>query len=80
MALDAACILGAMSPGVARAVEEGREELTPAETREYLEEQTRKYLGISLDEFLRRAEDGTLPEHPAVAHLIMLSGARPTSC
>ena len=69
-----------MSPGLARAIEEGREELTPDETREYLGEQTRRYLSMELDEFLRRAEEGSLPEHPVVAHLIMLSGARPSSC
>jgi hypothetical protein len=69
-----------MSPALARSVEEGREELTPEETREFLEEQTRKYLNMGLDEFLYRAEKGTLPEHPAVAHLIMLSGARPSAC
>jgi hypothetical protein len=69
-----------MSPELTQAVEDGRDELTDEETRRYLEDQTRAYFGMSLDEFLRRAEEGTLPDHPAVAHLIMLSGATPSTC
>ncbi|HUY30914.1 MAG TPA: hypothetical protein VMV02_07980 [Acidimicrobiales bacterium] len=55
-------------------------ELTREETLAYLEEQTQRYLHMPLDEFYRRAEAGTLPDHPAVPHLILMSGARATSC
>lgn len=50
------------------------------EAREYLDQQTRRYLGIGLREFLRRAEEGTLPDHPVVGHLVLLTGARPGAC
>lgn len=69
-----------MSPVVERAVDEGRNELSEAEAREYLNEQTQKYLGLSLAEFMERAEAGTLPSHPVVAHLVLLTGARPGAC
>jgi hypothetical protein len=69
-----------MSSVVEQAIAEGRDELTDAESRQYLESEVQRYLGIDLDEFMTRADAGTLPEHPAVAHLILLTGARPSSC
>ncbi|HEY3669498.1 MAG TPA: hypothetical protein VGN51_01065 [Acidimicrobiia bacterium] len=68
-----------MSPALTEALAEGRD-LTPDETREYLEQQTQTYLRMSLGEFLALAEAGELPEHPVVAHLLLLTGARATSC
>lgn len=65
---------------IEKAAAEGREELTEAESKKYLATEVRRYLGMSLDEFYKRVENGTLPEHPAVAHLILLTGARPSSC
>lgn len=65
---------------VERAIAEGRTELTDEETREYLDEQTRVTLGMTLVEFMRRADEGTLPDHPAVPHLVLLTGARPGPC
>jgi hypothetical protein len=55
-------------------------ELTPEETQALLEQLTDKYLGIPLEEFYRLAEAGILPDHPVVPHLILLSGARASSC
>lgn len=55
-------------------------ELTEEEAREYLDGEVRRYLGIGLDEFYSLANKGRLPEHPAVAHLILLTGAKPSSC
>lgn len=69
-----------MTNGLARTIEQGRDELTADETREFLDDQTRSELGLTLDEFLDLAERGELPDHPAVAHLILLTGARPTTC
>jgi hypothetical protein len=63
-----------------RAIAEGRTELTEPETLEYLNDLTREALGMTLDEFVRRADEGTLPEHPAVPHLVLLTGARPGPC
>ncbi len=68
------------SPGLDQAIAEGRDELTDDEAREYLDAQTRTHLGMSLDEFIRAADEGSLPEHPAVPHLVLLTGARPVSC
>jgi hypothetical protein len=69
-----------MTPGTSQAIDDNREELTAEEARVFLADQTRRYLGMELDEFLRRAEDGTLPDHPMVEHLILLTGARPGTC
>jgi hypothetical protein len=65
---------------MARSIREGRDELTPEEAHEYVAERVREELGISLEEFMRLAEDGNLPDDPAVAHLVLLTGARPSSC
>jgi hypothetical protein len=51
-------------------------ELTASEMRTLVEEQTRRYLGMSRAAFLRAAREGKLPDHPAVAHLLILTGAR----
>ena len=42
-----------------------------------LEQQTLQFLGMTLDDFLRRAEEGRLPDTPAVSHLLLISGATP---
>lgn len=55
-------------------------ELTPAQARAFLEEQTQRYLGLSLENFYRLADEGQLPDDPVVPHLVLLSGARPGSC
>jgi len=64
---------------IERAAAEGRE-LTPEEAQEYLDAEVRRYLGIGLEEFYKLAKQGKLPDHPAVAHLILLTGAEPSSC
>lgn len=69
-----------MTPGLSHATSEGRDELTPDEARDFLEDQTQRYLGISLEEFMRRAEADDLPDHPMVEHLVLLTGARAHSC
>ena len=74
---DGECV---MTSGVAQAIKEGRDELTPDEAAEYVADRVRCELGISLDEFLQKAEAGTLPESPAIAHLILLTGATATTC
>lgn len=60
---------------------EGRDELTAAEAREYVEAQTRTHFGLSIEDFIRKAEDGSLPEDdPVVVHLALLTGAKLHSC
>lgn len=61
-------------------ISDNQDELTLEETLALLQEQTQRYLGMDLDEFYERAEAGTLPDHPAVPHLVLMSGARATSC
>jgi len=69
------------SPSLAERLErEGRDELTIAEAEEYAAEQVRHYLGISVDEFRKRAEADTLPHTSVVLHLAMLLGVRLKSC
>lgn len=73
--------VGPMTSALADAINEGREELTPEESRRFAEEQVQRYLGLSVDEFLVRAEEGTLPEEdPMVVHLALLTGAKLHSC
>ena len=55
-------------------------ELTIEQTHTLLEQEVRKYLDMSLDDFYRCAEEGHLPDHPVVPHLVLMSGARATSC
>jgi hypothetical protein len=71
-----------MSGGaLAQAVAEGRDELTSDEAEQFADDQAREYLGMSVDEFRRRAADGTLPEDDAmVIHIALLPGARLRSC
>ncbi len=69
-----------MTAGVAKAIQEGRDELTAEEAREYVEAQVRDRLGMSLAEFYRRASAGDLPEDPSVPHLVLLAGADSSGC
>jgi hypothetical protein len=57
---------------------EDRDELTADESRRYAEQEIWNYLGLSLAEFLKRAEQGTLPDKPVVPHLLLITGARTT--
>ena len=65
---------------IEKVASEGRDELTEDESKEYLESEVRRYLDMPLEKFYKLAEQGRLPDHPAVAHLILLTGARPSSC
>ncbi len=49
-----------------------------AEMMSVLDERSRKFLGISGAEFIRRLELGELEQTPAVVHLTVLAG-RPSS-
>lgn len=69
-----------MSPVLARSIGRGKDELTAEEAEEFVAEQIRHYFGMSVDEFRRRAADGTLPPHPMVVHLALLSGVTVASC
>jgi hypothetical protein len=70
-----------MSPALRDAIRDGRDELTPDEARAFAEEQALKYFGMTVDEFRRAAEDGTLPEDdPMVVHVALLTGAELPSC
>src|SRR5205807_9074380 len=72
---------GPMTPALARAIEEGRDELTLEEARQFAEEQTQKYFGMSVDEFRRVAQAGELPEDdPMVVHVALLAGVDLLSC
>lgn len=51
------------------------DDLTAEEVRGLLDEQARRYLGMTGEEFVAAAEQGSLPDHPAVAHLVLLAGA-----
>lgn len=68
----------AMSPVLDQAASKGR--LTPEEARAYVEEQVREALDMSLEEFYERARAKTLPDHPAVPHLVLLTGAASPGC
>ena len=68
-----------MSPVVAQAVAEDRD-LTEAEARAFVEEQTLEYFGLTYDEFVAAAEADELSAHPALAHLVLLTGVRSNSC
>jgi hypothetical protein len=50
-------------------------ELTADELRAVLEDEAQHYLGMSADEFIAAAHRGELPDHPVVAHLVLLAGA-----
>jgi len=51
--------------------------LTEEESRRLLEERTRRYFGMSLDEFISAYEAGALAGIPAATEIAMLAGARP---
>ena len=67
-----------MTPPTATA--DNEVELSPEQANAFLEEQTGRYLGISLAEFYKLADEGRLPDNPMVPHLVLLTGARPGSC
>ena len=70
-----------MSPALAKALQEGRDELTRQEAHEFAEEQALQYFGISVEEFVKQAEAGNLPhDDPMVLHLALLTGARLQAC
>ena len=70
-----------MSPVLAKALEEGRDELTPDEARQFADDQSRQYFGLSIEEFIERATAGELPhDDPMVLHLALLTGVRLHSC
>lgn len=50
--------------------------LTPEEFDLLLDQRARRSLGMSLDEFLRARDAGSLPDIPAVDHLLLLVRAR----
>lgn len=69
------------SGGLAEAIADGRDELTPEEAAQFAADQAQEYLGISLEEFRRRAADGTLPDDdPMVIHIALLTGVELRSC
>lgn len=70
-----------MSPVLAQVLDDDRDELTVDEARQYAEEQTDRYFGMSVAEFVRRAEAGQLDaDNPMVVHLALLTGARIKTC
>ena len=70
-----------MSPALAHAIEEHRDELTQEEAQSFAEEQTRKHFGMSVEEFVRAADADRLPnDDPMVVHVALLTGARLHSC
>lgn len=70
-----------MSPALAKAIEEHRDELTPEEAHAFADEQTRQFFGLSVEEFIERAEAGKLAlDDPMTLHLALLTGARLHSC
>ena len=50
------------------------------EARAYVAERVERELHMSVDEFVRRAADGSLPAHPSVPHLVILTGASAEFC
>ncbi len=55
-------------------------EMSDEEWHQYLEDSVQRFLGMSLDEFMECAAKGSLPEHAAVAHLVLLTGATASTC
>lgn len=53
-------------------------ELTRAESRIVFDRMSRRQLGMSADEFLRRLDLGDLPDTPEVHHLTVLAGGPQT--
>ncbi len=50
--------------------------LTDEEFEILLNERARRWLGVSLEEFLGLRDSGRLPDSPAVDHLLLLMRAR----
>ncbi len=50
-------------------------ELSAEQLREILEEEAQHYFGMSAEQFIAAAERRELPDHPVVAHLVLLAGA-----
>ncbi len=50
-------------------------ELSAEQLRGLLEEEAQRYFGMSAEQFIAAAERGELPDHPVVAHLVLLAGA-----
>lgn len=70
-----------MTPAVARSIEQGRDELTDEEARQFAEEQAQEYFRMSVDEFAAKAQEGSLPQDdPMVIHLSLLIGAPLDAC
>jgi hypothetical protein len=53
--------------------------LSPEEFAALVEEQAQRYLGMTTVEFIDSVRRGVLPDHPATAHLLILTGARTAS-
>lgn len=52
----------------------GPVDLTREQLLAILDKRAQQYLGISGEEFLKRLDEGTLPDSAAVTHLAMLVG------
>lgn len=50
------------------------ETMSRAEVWAILDAEAHRFLGISAGDFLTAARAGTLPDHPMVAHLVLLAG------
>lgn len=55
-------------------IAEADETMSREEVWAILDAEARRFLGISADDFLAAARAGTLPDHPIVAHLVLLAG------
>jgi hypothetical protein len=70
-----------MSPVLSNAVDEGRDELTAEEAEQFADEQSREYLGMSIEDFRDHAARDELPhDEPMVVHVALLSGVELHSC
>ena len=58
------------------------DELTLDEARQFAEDQTQRYFGVSVDEFRQHAAEGSLSgdDHPMFVHVAMLTGAVLRNC
>jgi len=68
-----------MTTGLAKALED-RDEMTADEANEWIEAETRRVYGLTIEEFVKAAEAEELEPHPDLAHLVLLTGARTTAC
>jgi hypothetical protein len=70
-----------MSPALQNAVDEGRDELTPAEAEEFANEQTLEYLGMTIAKSRELAAAGHLPQDdPMVVHIALSAGVPLHTC